>query len=45
RRALNRLGVPLLNKPLKPGKLRAALSALLGEAQGASRGAGDGGRP
>ncbi|MEW4439947.1 hybrid sensor histidine kinase/response regulator [Pseudomonas paraeruginosa] len=45
RRALNRLGVPLLNKPLKPGKLRAALSALLGEAQGAPRGAGDGGRP
>lgn len=35
RRALARLGVPLLNKPLKPGKLRAALSALLGEAQGA----------
>lgn len=31
RRALVRLGVPLLNKPLKPGKLRAALSALLGE--------------
>ncbi|HGE2392754.1 TPA: NahK/ErcS family hybrid sensor histidine kinase/response regulator [Pseudomonas aeruginosa] len=31
RRALARLGVPLLNKPLKPGKLRAALSALLGE--------------
>lgn len=24
RRALARLGVPLLNKPLKPGKLRAA---------------------
>ncbi|MGV8643118.1 hypothetical protein ACV35T_26850, partial [Pseudomonas aeruginosa] len=31
RRELARLGVPLLNKPLKPGKLRAALSALLGE--------------
>ncbi|KSG41503.1 PAS domain-containing hybrid sensor histidine kinase/response regulator [Pseudomonas aeruginosa] len=45
RRALARLGVPLLNKPLKPGKLRAALSALLGEAQGAPRGAGEGAGP
>ncbi len=45
RRALVRLGVPLLNKPLKPGKLRAALSALLGEAQGAPRGAGEGAGP
>ncbi|MFJ3050149.1 NahK/ErcS family hybrid sensor histidine kinase/response regulator [Pseudomonas nitroreducens] len=30
RRALQRLGMPLLNKPVKPGKLRAALSLLLG---------------
>ncbi|WP_347929762.1 NahK/ErcS family hybrid sensor histidine kinase/response regulator [Pseudomonas helvetica] len=30
RRALQRLGAPLLNKPVKPGKLRAALSQLLG---------------
>ncbi|MFJ3260037.1 NahK/ErcS family hybrid sensor histidine kinase/response regulator [Pseudomonas sp. NPDC086581] len=29
RRALQRLGMPLLNKPVKPGKLRAALSVLL----------------
>ncbi|MBB1609367.1 MULTISPECIES: NahK/ErcS family hybrid sensor histidine kinase/response regulator [unclassified Pseudomonas] len=29
RRALQRLGIPQLNKPLKPGKLRAVLSALL----------------
>ncbi|MDF3936450.1 PAS domain-containing hybrid sensor histidine kinase/response regulator [Pseudomonas citronellolis] len=29
RRALQQLGMPLLNKPVKPGKLRAALSALL----------------
>ncbi len=31
RRALQRLGMPLLNKPLKPGKLRAALSLLLSQ--------------
>ncbi|MGC5703121.1 response regulator [Pseudomonas sp. NFXW11] len=30
RRALQQLGAPLLNKPLKPGKLRAVLSQLLG---------------
>lgn len=30
RRALNKLGAPLLNKPVKPGKLRAVLSQLLG---------------
>ncbi|MGO4364819.1 PAS domain-containing hybrid sensor histidine kinase/response regulator [Pseudomonas sp. PAB10] len=30
RRSLQRLGAPLLNKPVKPGKLRAALSQLLG---------------
>ncbi|MCW2272308.1 Sensor histidine kinase RcsC [compost metagenome] len=30
RRAMQRLGVPLLNKPVKPGKLRAVLSQLLG---------------
>lgn len=30
RRALRRLQAPLLNKPLKPGKLRAVLSQLLG---------------
>ncbi|EXF92954.1 sensor histidine kinase [Pseudomonas fluorescens HK44] len=30
RRALQRLGTPLLNKPVKPGKLRAVLSQLLG---------------
>ncbi|KTC40133.1 PAS domain-containing hybrid sensor histidine kinase/response regulator [Pseudomonas sp. ABAC61] len=30
RLALQQLGAPLLNKPLKPGKLRAALSQLLG---------------
>ncbi|POA83127.1 PAS domain-containing hybrid sensor histidine kinase/response regulator [Pseudomonas protegens] len=30
RRALQQLGVPLLNKPVKPGKLRAVLSQLLG---------------
>lgn len=30
RRAMLRLGVPLLNKPVKPGKLRAVLSQLLG---------------
>lgn len=29
RRALQRLGMPLLNKPVKPGKLRAALSLLV----------------
>jgi PAS domain S-box-containing protein len=29
RRALQRLGMPLLNKPVKPGKLRATLSVLL----------------
>lgn len=32
RRAMQRLGAPLLNKPVKPGKLRAVLSQLLGEA-------------
>ncbi|GLO46263.1 PAS domain-containing hybrid sensor histidine kinase/response regulator [Pseudomonas putida] len=32
RRALNKLGAPLLNKPVKPGKLRAVLSQLLGQA-------------
>ncbi|MEX6504508.1 hybrid sensor histidine kinase/response regulator [Pseudomonas zhanjiangensis] len=31
RRELQRLGVPLLNKPVKPGKLRAVLSQMLGE--------------
>ena len=31
RRDLQRMGVPLLNKPVKPGKLRAVLSQLLGE--------------
>ena len=30
RRSLQKLGAPLLNKPVKPGKLRAALSQLLG---------------
>ena len=30
RRSLQRLGAPLLNKPVKPGKLRAVLSQLLG---------------
>ncbi len=30
RRALRRLDAPLLNKPVKPGKLRAVLSQLLG---------------
>ncbi|MNG96106.1 Autoinducer 2 sensor kinase/phosphatase LuxQ [compost metagenome] len=30
RRAMQRLGTPLLNKPVKPGKLRAVLSQLLG---------------
>ncbi|MCQ6258636.1 hybrid sensor histidine kinase/response regulator [Pseudomonas sp. Q11] len=30
RRALRKLNAPLLNKPLKPGKLRAVLSQLLG---------------
>ncbi|MFK0089893.1 NahK/ErcS family hybrid sensor histidine kinase/response regulator [Pseudomonas sp. NPDC090755] len=30
RRAMQRLGAPLLNKPVKPGKLRAVLSQLLG---------------
>ncbi|MDE1164849.1 MAG: ATP-binding protein [Pseudomonas sp.] len=30
RRQLQRLGAPLLNKPVKPGKLRAVLSQLLG---------------
>ncbi|MGE8322917.1 MAG: NahK/ErcS family hybrid sensor histidine kinase/response regulator, partial [Pseudomonas sp.] len=30
RRALHKLGAPLLNKPVKPGKLRAVLSQLLG---------------
>ena len=30
RRSLQRLGAPLLNKPVKPGKLRAALSQMLG---------------
>ncbi|AMZ70857.1 MULTISPECIES: ATP-binding response regulator [Pseudomonas] len=30
RRALRKLGAPLLNKPLKPGKLRAVLSQMLG---------------
>jgi CheY-like chemotaxis protein len=30
RRALRRLEAPLLNKPVKPGKLRAVLSQLLG---------------
>ncbi|AOE85420.1 hybrid sensor histidine kinase/response regulator [Pseudomonas sp. TCU-HL1] len=32
RRKLQRLGVPLLNKPVKPGKLRAAISQLIGKA-------------
>lgn len=31
RRALQPLGLPLLNKPVKPGKLRAVLSQLLGD--------------
>ena len=31
RRAMQRLKAPLLNKPVKPGKLRAVLSQLLGE--------------
>jgi CheY-like chemotaxis protein len=31
RRALQRLDAPLLNKPVKPGKLRAVLSQLLGQ--------------
>jgi len=30
RRSLQRLEAPLLNKPVKPGKLRAVLSQLLG---------------
>lgn len=30
RRSLQRLNAPLLNKPVKPGKLRAVLSQLLG---------------
>ncbi len=30
RRELQGLGAPLLNKPVKPGKLRAVLSQLLG---------------
>jgi signal transduction histidine kinase/CheY-like chemotaxis protein len=30
RRSLQKLGTPLLNKPVKPGKLRAVLSQLLG---------------
>ncbi|MNT89987.1 hypothetical protein D3C72_2308140 [compost metagenome] len=30
RRSLERLAAPLLNKPVKPGKLRAVLSQLLG---------------
>ena len=30
RRSLQRLGAPLLNKPVKPGKLRAVLSQMLG---------------
>jgi CheY-like chemotaxis protein len=30
RRALQRLDAPLLNKPVKPGKLRAVLSQMLG---------------
>ncbi|WP_210638852.1 MULTISPECIES: hybrid sensor histidine kinase/response regulator [unclassified Pseudomonas] len=30
RRALRKLGAPLLNKPVKPGKLRAVLSQMLG---------------
>jgi PAS domain S-box-containing protein len=30
RRSLQKLGAPLLNKPVKPGKLRAVLSQLLG---------------
>lgn len=30
RRSLHKLGAPLLNKPVKPGKLRAVLSQLLG---------------
>ncbi|MCY1550038.1 hypothetical protein D9M68_862530 [compost metagenome] len=29
RRGLQKLGAPLLNKPVKPGKLRAVLSQLL----------------
>ncbi|MBT8768926.1 PAS domain-containing hybrid sensor histidine kinase/response regulator [Metapseudomonas boanensis] len=32
RRELQQLGVPLLNKPVKPGKLRAVLSQILGKA-------------
>ncbi|WP_375738784.1 NahK/ErcS family hybrid sensor histidine kinase/response regulator [Pseudomonas boanensis] len=32
RRELQQLGVPLLNKPVKPGKLRAVLSQMLGKA-------------
>jgi CheY-like chemotaxis protein len=31
RRGLQKLGAPLLNKPVKPGKLRAVLSQLLQE--------------
>ncbi|MCO6057594.1 hybrid sensor histidine kinase/response regulator [Pseudomonas sp. MOB-449] len=33
RRKLQRLGVPLLNKPVKPGKLRAVISQLIGKAE------------
>ncbi|MFC4861291.1 ATP-binding response regulator [Pseudomonas sp. MAHUQ-62] len=32
RRKLQKLGVPLLNKPVKPGKLRAVISQLIGNA-------------
>ena len=32
---LQRLGMPLLNKPVKPGKLRAVLSQLLNESPAA----------
>jgi PAS domain S-box-containing protein len=34
RRKLQGLGVPLLNKPVKPGKLRAVISQLIGQARG-----------
>lgn len=34
RRRLQELGVPLLNKPVKPGKLRAVISQLIGQASG-----------
>ncbi|MDA8485675.1 hybrid sensor histidine kinase/response regulator [Pseudomonas resinovorans] len=34
RRKLQGLGVPLLNKPVKPGKLRAVISQLIGQVSG-----------